>query len=478
VTKARLAAVALLALICAAAGAGEPAASASTGGYSHVVVVIDENYDNAEVLSNAAAPYITSLAAQGETFPNDHAVTHPSEGNYLALLSGSVQGTNWSDNCITSTSRSVVGEALAAGVSVEGYIEGLSSGNDYLCRHNPFSQFTDAISAQTDFSNFPTDYSTLPQISFVIPNSVDDMHDAGIAPGDTWLQANLDGYIQWAKTHNSLFILTSDENEADPNYFQNPPGEAGNNVMAVFVGAGITPGAVDDRNFDHYSLLRTLEDLFGLGDLGWSPGAIDMLSTASAPPAPVDLAPPTISGTPIEGQTLSEIHGSWSASPTAYAYEWERCDITGSNCQAITRATGQSYTLLAADLGSTIRVLETGSNASGGGSPATSSATAAVRPAPADPAVLKTLLVNEQVSSRNRSAAFRLEATGTSTGFQCALVRVPTSKGAKTPSPKYSSCGPWKRYRHLRLGRYVVYARAVGPGGVDETPATRHFRIT
>ena len=270
--------------------------------YSHVLVVVDESYDNAEVIGNSAAPYITSLAAQGETFPNYHGVTHPSEGDYIAVFSGSTQGTDGSDNCISTNATSIFGEALAAGVSVKGYIEGLSSGVDYLCRHDPFSQFTDATSAETDFSNYPTDYSTLPQLSVVIPNSVDDMHDSGIAPGDSWLMAHLDGYIQWAKTHNSLFILTSDENDADPNYNSNQPGENGNNAMAVVVGAGITPGSANTGNYDHYSTLRTLEDNFGLGHLGASAQASDLISvTPSSPPPPPTTTTTTLPPPPTCG---------------------------------------------------------------------------------------------------------------------------------------------------------------------------------
>jgi len=86
----------------------------------------------------------------------------------------------------------------------------------------------------------------------------------------------------------------------------------------------------------------------------------------------VDSSPPTISGVATEGQTLTEVHGSWSNSPSGYAYQWQRCDATGANCQPITGATGQTYVLAATDLGSTIRVVETASNASGSGTPATS----------------------------------------------------------------------------------------------------------
>ena len=253
------------------------APATTSASYSHVVIAVEEGYDGPALVGGSSAPYFASLAAQGEYFPNYHAVSHPSEPNYMALFSGSTQGTDGSDNCISTAAESIVGDGAASGVTVKGYVEGLSSGTLYACRHDPFSQFTDATSSETDFANFPTDYTTLPAISFVTPNTVDDMHDSGIAPGNSWAQAQLDGYAQWAKTHNSLLIIVSDENDADPNYNANQPGENGNTALAIIVGAGITPGTVDNTVYDHYSMLRTLEDLFGLGHLGASATAVDMI---------------------------------------------------------------------------------------------------------------------------------------------------------------------------------------------------------
>lgn len=253
-----------------------PAPSAPTG-YAHVLVVIEENYSGAAIVGGGQAPYLTGLAAQGRNFLGYHGVSHPSEPNYLALFTGSTQGTDGSDNCISSSAASIVGEALSAGVSVGGYIEGLSSGSGYACRHDPFSQLADAHARESDFSSFPSDFSTLPRLSFVVPNLANDMHDNGIGSGDTWAAAHLDAYAQWAKANNSLLIVLSDENDSDPNYTANQPGENGNGALAIFVGAGITAGAASSTSYDHYSMLRTLENIFGLGHLGASAGAASML---------------------------------------------------------------------------------------------------------------------------------------------------------------------------------------------------------
>jgi hypothetical protein len=228
-----LIAAASLAIVVGAAG------SSSSGAYSHVVVVMEENSGWA---GNGLAPFLEGMMAQGEYFSNYHAVSHPSEPNYMAMFSGSAQGTDGSDSCITSSATSLAGEAAAAGVTIKGYFEGLTSNALYGCRHNPFSQFADAKAYETDFSNFPSDYSTLPQISFVVPNTADDMGDDGtITLGDTWDQQHLAGYAQWAKANNSLLLIVSDESSTDPNYHTNMPGENGNNVPVIALGAGIPP---------------------------------------------------------------------------------------------------------------------------------------------------------------------------------------------------------------------------------------------
>lgn len=105
-------------------------------------------------------------------------------------------------------------------------------------------------------------------------------------------------------------------------------------------------------------------------------------AAGSVPPvtttAPVATAAPGVAGTPLVGQTLTETAAAWSGSPTAFSYQWERCNAAGAACTAIPGATAQTYTLSAADRGRTIRVAEGAANAVGSGSPATSAQTAAI----------------------------------------------------------------------------------------------------
>jgi hypothetical protein len=75
--------------------------------------------------------------------------------------------------------------------------------------------------------------------------------------GDSWLKNNLSGYVQWAKTHNSLLIVTWDEND----------GSAGNQIPTIFVGPMVKTGHYSE-NINHYNVLRTLEDMYGLSHVG------------------------------------------------------------------------------------------------------------------------------------------------------------------------------------------------------------------
>ena len=195
-------------------------------------------------------------------------------------------------------------------------------------------------------------------------------------------------------------------------------------------------------------------------------------------PAPVDASPPTVSGTPALGQTLTESHGSWSNAPTSYAYIWERCGLTGTNCAAIPGAIAQTHTLTTADIGHTLRAQETASNASGAGAAATSSPTPPVPTAHTSGkhhAPPNTLLLEHKISSHEHRATFRFKATGTATRFACALARKPTRSGDKTPAPKYAPCHSPKTFTHLTAGTYELYIRAIG---ADKTPASYKFKIT
>jgi len=104
-------------------------------------------------------------------------------------------------------------------------------------------------------------------------------------------------------------------------------------------------------------------------------------ATSPPPPAPTNSSLPTISGTSTEGKTLTATTGSWSGSPTSYAYQWQDCNGSGSGCAAIGGATGSSYLLVGSDVGHTVRVVVTATNG-GGSTSAASSVSASVAGAP------------------------------------------------------------------------------------------------
>ncbi|HST54961.1 MAG TPA: choice-of-anchor Q domain-containing protein [Solirubrobacteraceae bacterium] len=102
------------------------------------------------------------------------------------------------------------------------------------------------------------------------------------------------------------------------------------------------------------------------------------------PAAPANTALPTISGTTTAGQTLTAGNGSWSGSPTSYARQWQSCDAAGNSCSNVSGATGTTYVLDSGDVGNTLRVKVTATNA-GGSTAATSAASGSVDAASTPP---------------------------------------------------------------------------------------------
>jgi len=229
---------------------------------AHVVVVVLENHAYQQVIGSPDAPFLNGLARQGALFTHSYAITHPSEPNYLALFSGSTQGV-MSDACpVMFPAPSLASRLLAAGRTFAGYAEGLpatgspvcSAGN-YARKHVPWADFGNIpASVNRPFTSFPAaGFSRLPTVSFVIPDLCNDMHDCSVATGDSWLRAHLDGYVGWAMTHNSLLIVTWDEDD----------GTAANQIPTIFVGQHVRPGRYSQR-ITHYNVLATIEAAYGL----------------------------------------------------------------------------------------------------------------------------------------------------------------------------------------------------------------------
>ena len=129
------------------------------------------------------------------------------------------------------------------------------------------------------------------------------------------------------------------------------------------------------------------------------------------PPAPANTGLPAIGGSAVEGETLSAGKGTWTESPTSYAYQWEDCNAAGEACANVNGATASSYVLASSDVGHRLRVIVTASNA-GGHNGATSAATGVVTAK--EKAKKKSKKARRRTASRTRKrkAAARFEACG------------------------------------------------------------------
>lgn len=265
---------ALAALVAALGPAPRVAPAAATlPSYAHVVIVIEENRSQANIIGNKAAPWINALAGGGAMMAQSFAETHPSEPNYLALFAGNTFGLT-KDSCPVNAGAApnLASELLATGHTFGGYSEDLPavgstacSAGKYARKHVPWVNFSNVpATVSVPFSAFPApaNYASLPTVSFVIPNNDNNMHDGSIAQGDAWLNSRMSAYANWAKANNSLLILTWDEDDGGPR----------NQIPTVFYGAHVQPGSYNET-INHYNVLATLEEMYGLPKTGYAANA-------------------------------------------------------------------------------------------------------------------------------------------------------------------------------------------------------------
>ena len=242
----------------------------------HIVILIFENHSYNSIIGSSAAPHINALAVDTSSalFTQSFATTHPSQPNYLDFYSGSNQGVT-NDNLpanIPFTTANLGRQLFDSGFSFTTYSEDLPSvgyngttSGAYARKHNPAANWMGtginqiATTTNQPFTAFPSsvNYASLPTVCYVVPNENNDMHNGSdpgrITTGDNWMYNNLNNYIQWAKTHNSLFIMTFDEDD----------NSASNRVATIFAGANVKAGQYANTT-NHYGVLRTIEDMYGL----------------------------------------------------------------------------------------------------------------------------------------------------------------------------------------------------------------------
>jgi acid phosphatase len=232
---------------------------------AHVVVVIEENHTFAQIVGNGKAPYLNRLAASGALFTHAYGVTHPSLPNYFALFSGRTN-TN-GDACpavgIPKDAPNIASELLASRLTFGAYSESLPetgwtgcAAGAYGRKHAPWVHFSNVPqSLHKPLADLHA-FDALGTVTFIVPNVDDDMHDGSIAEADDWFDRRLDALVRWGRTHDTLVVVTWDEGYDDAN-----------DIPTFFVGPMVRPGRYAER-VDHYRVLRTLEDMYGLAPTG------------------------------------------------------------------------------------------------------------------------------------------------------------------------------------------------------------------
>jgi acid phosphatase len=276
-----IALVALALVACGSAAAWQPPAKAPPStpvpDFTHVVVVVFENHEASQIAGSSDAPTFNSLGRRYARLTHYDAVAHPSLPNYLALVSGSTHGiTSDCTDCLV-TGRSLADTLAAAGKTWKTYAEDLPSpgytgafAGRYAKKHDPLLYFRDVAGSRArrdrvvPFTELARDLAArrLPDFSLVVPNLCDDMHDCSVATGDAWLKAHIAPLLSSPELRGGVVFVVFDEGASDLG--------GGGHVEALALGPAVRPHSVFSRPTNHYGLLRTIEDAWGLPRLGLS----------------------------------------------------------------------------------------------------------------------------------------------------------------------------------------------------------------
>jgi hypothetical protein len=273
--------------------------------YKHVVIIMEENFSYSSIVGSSSAPYINNTVIKSCGLATDyHNITHNSLPNYIGLTDGeSVSQLKPYDNdclpgagCeVAATQNNLFNEVATKG-NWKAYDESMPSACDksdsgnYAPKHNPAVYYLDIKNCSSqdvplgttsssallkDFAN-PT---TAPALAFVTPNLVDDMHQGSISAGDNWLKTWLP-LITATKTYqggNTLVFIVWDEGEPATTGFNCVnSAQAQCHVAAIVVAPSVKAGTKSATDYSHYSMLKTIEDIFGVPELGGAKTATSM----------------------------------------------------------------------------------------------------------------------------------------------------------------------------------------------------------
>jgi len=249
--------------------------AAPTGKWFDRIFVI--NLENTDYNDAAATPFFKTLSAEGVSLSKYYALTHPSQPNYIAQIYGSNGGIS-GDSSRDVSGKSLVDLMEAKGISWKSYQEQYpgncftsSSSSDglYVRKHNPFIsmtavQKTDLCKNIVSGKQLDADIKAnqVPQLVYYTPNMNNDGHDTSVSYAADWLSKFLVSVRSSPSlTSGTLFFVTFDESEDYGN---------DNQVYTVMFGDPVKgrAGTTDTTRYNHYSLLRTIEDNWELGNLG------------------------------------------------------------------------------------------------------------------------------------------------------------------------------------------------------------------
>jgi hypothetical protein len=266
---------------------GPGGSSIGVPNFAHVYLLVLENHEYGSVVGSANAPYLNGLIAKYGLATDYTAAGHPSQPNYLALFSGSTQGvtddgvhdlsgTNLADQLDAKGKTWNVFEqdypgGCFAGTTNGGSGEGIGAAGSYARKHDPAISFTSIrtsptrcarISGLAGFDPAASDFE------MIVPNDCNDMHSCSVATGDAFLKTFVPRITDSPAFANSVLFITFDEGTSDIG--------GGGRVVTVVVSPMTRAGFTSAAASSHYSILRTIEDAWGLGCLGQACTASDL----------------------------------------------------------------------------------------------------------------------------------------------------------------------------------------------------------
>jgi hypothetical protein len=250
--------------------------------FSHIFTIVLENHDYTSIIGKSDAPYLNSLVSTYSLATQYYAIGHPSLPNYMALTGGSTFGISSDCTTCSQNAPNIADQIEASGRTWKAYMESMPSpcyiGNSpdglYAQKHDPFLYYDDIRTNNTrctthvvPFTQFTTDLSgnQLPAYVWITPNMCHDMHDCSVGTGDTWLSQVVPLILQSAAfTHGGLLFITFDEGETNAGCCNNA---VGGQVTTLVISPRVKRGFQSTIPETHYSLLRTIEQVWGLSPL-------------------------------------------------------------------------------------------------------------------------------------------------------------------------------------------------------------------